>query len=94
MHDDKLPVGPTGNDAGLPAKRDSALPVPRRQSALSVEMLADEGRDDRDEIDLLAYWRILLKRRWLILGVLAGVLAISLLLSMLLQKIGVRRFVS
>ena len=83
MHDDKLPVGPTGNDAGLPAKRDSALPVPRRQSALSVEMLADEGRDDRDEIDLLAYWRILLKRRWLILGVLAGVLAISLLLTLM-----------
>ena len=83
MHDDKLPVGPTGNDAGLPAKRDSALPATRRHSALSVEMLADENRDDRDEIDLLAYWRILLKRRWLILGVLAGVLAISLLLTLM-----------
>ena len=83
MHDDKLPVGLTGNEAGLPAKREAGLKAPRRQSALSVEMLAEEGRDDRDEIDLLAYWRILLKRRWLILGVLAAMLALSLLLTLM-----------
>ena len=83
MHDDKLPVGPTGNEAGLPAKRDAGLPAPRRKGALSVEMLAEENRDDRDEIDLLAYWRILLKRRWLILGVLAAMLALSLLLTLM-----------
>ena len=83
MHDDKLPVGPTGNDAGLPAKREAGLPALGRHRAISVEMLAEEGRDDRDEIDLLAYWRILLKRRWLVLGVLASVLALSLLLTLM-----------
>ena len=28
---------------------------------------------DQDEIDLLAYWRILVKRKWLVLGVLGTV---------------------
>src|SRR5690606_40150175 len=50
---------------------------------LTAEMLAGERSDDRDEIDLLAYWRILVKRRWLILGVVAAGAALSLLLTLM-----------
>lgn len=91
MHDDNLPVGPTGDDARLPARaetrRDTGLATQHRPGALSVEMLAEDRRDDRDEIDLLAYWRILVKRRWLILGILATVAAVSLLLTLMATPI-------
>lgn len=91
MHDDNLPVGPTGDDARLPARaearRDTGLATQHRPGALSVEMLAEGHRDDRDEIDLLAYWRILVKRRWLILGILATVAAVSLLLTLMATPI-------
>lgn len=87
MQDDKFPVDPTGDEARLPARRAAGVPVPHRPGALSVDMLADERRDDRDEIDLLAYWRILVKRRWLILGILAVVAAASLLLTLMATPI-------
>lgn len=83
MPDDKLPVPPTGDDARLPARREPGLPMPHRPGALSVEMPAEERSDDRDKIDLLAYWRLLVKRRWLILGVLGTVAALSLLLTLM-----------
>ena len=83
MHDDKLPVGPAGDEARLPIPRGASLPALQRPGALSVDMLAEERREDRDEIDLLAYWRILVKRRWLILAVLASVVALSLLLTLM-----------
>ena len=54
MQDDKLPVGSTGDDARLPARRET-LPSQHRPGVLSVEMLAEERREDRDEIALLAY---------------------------------------
>ncbi len=87
MQDDNLPVEPTGEPSRLPVRRDTALPVRARPGALTVEMLADDRRDDRDEIDLLAYWRILVKRRWLVLGVLAAVAAASLLATLLATPI-------
>ena len=84
MQDDKLPSGPTGDGtAGLPTLHDAALPGPRRPGAVSVDLLTEERRSDHDEIDLLAYWRILLKRRWLILGTLASVATLSLLLTLM-----------
>jgi len=86
MQDDKLPVGSTGDDARLPARRET-LPSQHRPGVLSVEMLTEERREDRDEIDLLAYWRILLKRRWLVLGILAAVAALSLLLTLMATPI-------
>jgi polysaccharide biosynthesis transport protein len=85
MHDDSLPAGHADDDR-LPARRDT-LPVPQRPGALSVDMLADDRRDDGDEIDLLAYWRILVKRRWLILGILAGVTALALLATLMATPI-------
>lgn len=83
MQDEHLPAGPTGGESRLPARRDSSAPVPHRPGVLSVDMLAEERKDDRDEIDLLAYWRILVKRRWLILGVLATFAALSLLITLM-----------
>ena len=83
MHDDNLPAGPTGDEARLPARREASLPMPHRAGVLSVDMLAEERSDDRNEIDLLAYWRILVKRRWLILGVLAALAALSLLMTLM-----------
>ena len=87
MHDDKLPVNSTGDDATLPATRVGTLPAQQRPGVLSVDMLADEQRDDGDEIDLLAYWRILVKRRWLILAILGAVAALSLLLTLMATPI-------
>ena len=91
MHDDNLPVGPAGDDERLPARADAsanaALTTQRRTGALSVEMLADEHRDDDDVVDLREYWRILVKRRRLVLGVLAGLMALTLLLTLMATPI-------
>ncbi len=87
MHDDNLPVGPAGDDGKkLPARAgdgtEQALSPHVRQQQLSVEMFGNDGHDNEDEIDLRSYWRILLKRRWLILGVVAAAIAISLLITL------------
>ena len=92
MENDNLPVGPTdeGNDKRLTGRSDGAgrqLPAQGRAHALAIDLFDEERREDRDEIDLLAYWRILLKRRWLVLGVLAGVTAVALLLTLLATPI-------
>ena len=90
MHDDTLPVGPTDDDAHLPAPIPATrdLAVQPRGGAISVDMLtADRNDDSSDEIDLLAYWRILVKRRWLVLGILATVAAGSLLLTLMATPI-------
>jgi len=42
----------------------------------------ERGKDE-DEIDLLAYWRLLVKRRWMVLGILLAVLAITLVWTLL-----------
>ncbi len=87
MHDENLPAGPTGDEARLPARREASLPTPHRAGVLSVDMLAEARSDDADEIDLLAYWRILVKRRKLILGVLAAAAALSLLITLMATPI-------
>lgn len=89
MTDDKLPTGPADDRDRLPARQDSnpprALTHDRVGGALSVDLLDDRREADPDEIDLLAYWHILVKRRRLIAGVLAGVVAIALLLTLMTQ---------
>ena len=93
MTDDRLPSGPIdGRDDRdrLPARPDAA---PQRGldryagggGALSLDLLDDRRESDPDEIDLLAYWRILVKRRRLVAGVLAGVVALALLLTLMTQ---------
>ena len=80
MTQEHLPVGSSGENR-LPAHHDPRTAHQigqwRGGNALSLD-LQDERRDD-DEIDLLAYWHILLKRRWLILSILLGVVALALL---------------
>ena len=92
MTDDRLPSGPIdGRDDRdrLPARPDA---TPQRGldryaggGALSLDLLDDRRESDPDEIDLLAYWRILVKRRRLVAGVLAGVVALALLLTLMTQ---------
>lgn len=52
--------------------------------AISLDLRQPEGGGSGDEIDLLSYWRILVKRRWTVLAALAIVLA-STLVGTLLQ---------
>jgi len=90
MTDDQLPTGPTDDRDRLPARQDPNIARAlatnyRGGGALSLDLLDDRREADPDEIDLLAYWHILVKRRRLIAGVLAGVVAIALLLTLMTQ---------
>lgn len=68
-------LGPSGVDRRMPVRADSH----------TVLATATEGNPQGgdDEIDLLAYWRMLVKRRWLIIGILAAVVAIALVRTLL-----------
>jgi len=85
MQDNPDP-GQPNDGSNLPAPR----PVERRQAmlrpqvqALSVDVRPAEGSDDSEQIDLLSYWRILVKRRWTVLGALAIVLVTALVATLL-----------
>jgi len=93
MTEDQLPSSPTGDGDRLPAPQNG-----RRQDlgdfrghadgrALSLELAEERREADRDEIDLLAYWHVLMKRRRLIAGVLVGGVALSLLLTLMTQPL-------
>lgn len=57
--------------------------VAMRQQAISLDVRTqDDG--DKDEIDLLSYWRILVKRRWTVLGAL-GIVMVTVLIGTLLM---------
>ena len=87
MTDQHLPAGPA--DPNLPARHDDRhrqlAAAQHGGGALSLD-LREERRDD-DEIDLLAYWHILVKRRWLVLSILAGVVALALLATLMATPI-------
>ncbi|HRO88711.1 MAG TPA: GumC family protein, partial [Chiayiivirga sp.] len=88
MQDDKLPIGPAGdaNNDQLPATRGSQLQQARQGNALALDLF-NEKRADDDEIDLLAYWRILVKRKWLVLGVLGTVVALALVATLMMPPV-------
>lgn len=89
MHDDNLPATPDDDnrDDRLPARAQQGnLPARGGSQAISLDLF-EEKRGDDDEIDLLAYWRILVKRRWLVLGVLGGVVALSLLVTLMMPPV-------
>ncbi len=73
--------------ANLPApqstERTQALAAAARNQALSLELRAPEAGASPDEIDLLSYWRILVKRRWTILGAAAIAFASALVATLL-----------
>ena len=89
MTDDRLPTPASEDKDRLPIRQDphyaQALAPARPGQALSLDLLSDKREADPDEIDLLAYWHILLKRRRLIASVLAGVVALALLLTLMTQ---------
>ncbi|MEN1959473.1 polysaccharide biosynthesis tyrosine autokinase [Luteimonas sp. MJ246] len=85
MQDDKLPAGPADDNDRLPATREGAMQA-HQGNALALDLF-NEKRADDDEIDLLAYWRILLKRKWLVLGVLGTVVALALLATLMMPPI-------
>src|SRR5690606_19283858 len=90
MSDDKLPAtGPADDGQRLPARHggDRLPAIGNHQGTLALDIFREERQQDDDEIDLLAYWRILVKRRWLVLGVLAGTLALALLATLLMPSI-------
>lgn len=92
MTDQHLPAGPADDDKRLPARQDEQLRqqlavAARGGSALSLDLIDDKRSDDDDEIDLLAYWRILVKRRWLVLSILGGVVALALLATLMATPI-------
>ena len=77
----------SGESAQFPApqtpdERHQAMAIARQQ-ALSLDVRHQEP-EDKDEIDLLSYWRILVKRRWTVLGAL-GIVVVSVLVGTLLM---------
>lgn len=82
MNDPTLPDGPLGDPGSqLPARRDGA--VARADSAQVMELLREGGNDSPDQIDLLAYWKMLVKRRWLIASMVAACAAIAVVLTLM-----------
>ena len=59
-----------------------------RSHAISVDTrLGDPVAETEDNIDLLSYWRIILKRRWMVLGVLGIIFLTSLVGTLLTTPI-------
>ncbi|MGV8921407.1 MAG: GumC family protein [Pseudomonas sp.] len=91
MSNEHLPAGPANDGEQLPAPPESASPrglaQQRPGGALSIDLLEDRREVDPDQIDLLAYWRVIMKRRRLIAGVLAAFVAISLLITLMTQPL-------
>jgi succinoglycan biosynthesis transport protein ExoP len=91
MTNDQLPAGPGNEGDRLPVS-----PEPRLHHELSPQFnagplsldLLDDRRDvDPDRIDLLAYWRVIIKRRRLIAGVLAACVAVALIITLMTQPL-------
>ena len=86
MNNDHQPVGPSDDGNRPPVRPAAQTPSPLATSSspqgLSLDIFDSERREDRDEIDLLAYWRILVKRRWLVLGIFAICTAAALLVTL------------
>ena len=94
MINEQLPAGPEGSAGDgdqFPAQPDARAPqnlAPQRANAALGLDLTDERRDsDPGEIDLLAYWRVLMKRRRLIASILAACVAFSLLITLMTQPL-------
>ncbi|MBJ6978111.1 polysaccharide biosynthesis tyrosine autokinase [Luteimonas sp. MC1895] len=88
MQDDNLPAQPeSGNPDRLPVQRPGQLAVATGQRGLPLDVFEDRRAGDEDEIDLLAYWRILVKRKWLVLGVLGTVVALALIATLMMPPV-------
>ncbi|TAK39894.1 MAG: polysaccharide biosynthesis tyrosine autokinase [Lysobacteraceae bacterium] len=83
MPQDHLPIGASSEEPRLPIHRSPEQGTLALRPAGMALDLFEEPKRNEDEIDLLAYWQILLKRRWLVLGILASILALTLLVTLL-----------
>ncbi len=90
MESENLPAAPGGNGNQLPVDRrygpdgvDRRMPVQSESHSVLTTSVDGGNQDADDEIDLLAYWRMLVKRRWLIIGVIALVAGIALVRTLL-----------
>jgi capsular exopolysaccharide synthesis family protein len=83
MVDDQLPTGSEGQPPRLPIRHVPAQgTLALRPGSTALDLFEDPKADD-GEVDLLAYWQLLLKRRWLILGIAMSALAAALLITLL-----------
>lgn len=83
MSDENFPMDAGDQEPRLPARRGPEQGVLTLRPAGPALDLFEDSRRDENEFDLLAYWQILRKRRWLVLGVLASILALTLLVTLL-----------
>ena len=90
MASDNFPASADGENRHLPVKNgfgpdgiDRRLPVHADSHSVLATSVDGGNQGADDEIDLLAYWRMLVKRRWLIIGVIVLVVAIALIRTLL-----------
>lgn len=81
MQDDKLPAEPGEGGPLQPA--DPGLPARYAPPSAALSPYEEPKRADEDEIDLLAYWRMLVKHRWLIIAI-AGIAAVLAVVAALM----------
>lgn len=71
----------------LPAPRDNQAMILRQGQALSLDLRGPERDEASDEINLLDYWRIIVKRRWTVLTTLGIVLVTTLVATLLMTPV-------
>ena len=76
-----------GSNLPAPQASDNRQLALSRAQALSLDLRGQGPADGEDEIDLLSYWRILVKRRWTVLGALGIVLVATLVGTLLMTPI-------
>lgn len=87
MTDENLPVSRADDGSSFPAPAPAlgrqGLAHPRDHRSLGLDLFEDRQEEDSDQIDLLKYWRVLVKRRWLVLSVLVATAALALLSTLM-----------
>lgn len=88
MNDEALPLGAGGSQFPMPHAPRASVPVIGRVPPQALDLrTADAPAADPDAIDLLGYWRILVKRKWTVLGAAAIVLATALVATLLMTPV-------
>lgn len=88
MRDDALLMQTGNGDNQLPVREvqpglDRRIALLNPGQPVMPVVAEDQHAFGPNEIDLLAYWQLLLKRRWLIVGVLSTVVAVALIQTLL-----------
>ncbi len=83
MAPDNLPAKAGGKGNLLPAVNPARQLSARNENRAVLALPVDDGNAADDGLDLLTYWRMLVKRRWLIVGIVAVVVAIALIRTLM-----------